>query len=49
MHMKKEHLGFLRISPNVTTKKSTSLRLGYVVFPYTMVAMQWHSVTQSAA
>ena len=47
--MKKEHLRFLRISPIVTTKKLTSLRLDSVVFPYAMVAMQWHLVIQNAA
>ena len=49
MNMKKEHLGFLRISRTVIIKVVTNLRLGSVVYPYAMVAMQWHSGTQSAA
>ena len=33
----------------VTTKIVTNLRLGSVVYPYAMVAIEWHSVTQSVA
>ena len=49
MNMKKEPLGFLRLSRIVKKKTVTHLKLGTVVYPYAMVALQWHSVTQSAA
>ena len=48
MNMRREPLGYLRISRSITMNRMTNLKQSSVVSLFAMVVMQWHLVTQNA-